>query len=36
MSDKLRFQCTFCGKDFGDDVIGLAKHIGRTHDRVRQ
>ena len=35
VSDKLRFRCEFCGMDFGEDVIGLAKHIGRSHDPPR-
>lgn len=29
------FHCKYCGKDFGDDVIKLAKHIGRRHDPCR-
>ncbi|MCE2498543.1 MAG: hypothetical protein J4F28_06085 [Nitrosopumilaceae archaeon] len=29
------FECTFCGKVFGSDVMGLALHIGRTHDHTR-
>lgn len=29
------FQCTFCGLDFGEDVIELALHIGREHDKPR-
>ena len=29
------FECTFCGKAFGSDVVGLALHIGRTHDHTR-
>lgn len=32
MYEKMTFQCTFCGKDFDDDVIKLAKHIGKIHD----
>jgi len=26
------FYCTFCGKEFGDEVIKLALHIARKHD----
>ena len=36
MSGKLRFRCDFCGKDFGEHVMELAKHIGRSHDPVRR
>ncbi len=35
VSGKLRFDCQFCGRDFGDDVIGLARHIGKLHDPAR-
>ena len=27
------FSCQFCGKDFGPDVVSLARHIGDEHDR---
>lgn len=27
------FACEFCGKDFGADVIALARHIGDEHDK---
>lgn len=27
------FVCEFCGRDFGADVIALARHIGDEHDR---
>ena len=35
MSGQFEFDCTYCGKEFGDDVIALAKHIGKEHDPVR-
>ncbi len=35
MSSQFKFDCMYCGKDFGDDVIKLAKHIGKEHDPVR-
>ena len=35
MPQRCRFECSFCGKDFGSDVMGLAVHIGRIHDRSR-
>jgi len=25
----------YCGKEFGEDVIELAVHIGKEHDPVR-
>jgi hypothetical protein len=25
----------FCGKDYGIDVVELALHIGRVHDKPR-
>lgn len=34
-SHKFEFDCVYCGKEFGDDVIELAKHIGKEHDPVR-
>ena len=35
ISCKFEFDCVYCGKEFGDDVIKLAKHIGKEHDAVR-
>ena len=35
MSNTYRFQCQFCGKDFGSDVVELALHIGKIHDKPR-
>ena len=35
MSNEYRFECEFCGKDFGTDVMDLALHIGRIHDMPR-
>lgn len=35
MSKSYEFHCTYCGKEFGEDVIELAKHIGATHDPSR-
>lgn len=35
MSTQFEFDCMYCGEKFGDDVIELAKHIGREHDPVR-
>ena len=29
------FYCKYCGKDFGNNVIKLARHIGRCHDQAR-
>lgn len=31
----LSFHCTFCGEDFGEEIIELARHIGDEHDPVR-
>ena len=36
MEDQFDFQCRYCGRDFGGDVIKLARHIGRRHDPGRQ
>jgi len=36
MSNQYSFQCKFCGVDFGNDVIELAIHIGRAHDKPRE
>ena len=35
VSNTYKFQCKFCGEDFGDDVVELAVHIGRVHDSPR-
>ena len=35
MPDQFEFDCMYCGKEFGDDVIELALHIGKEHDPVR-
>ena len=35
MPGRFDFQCRYCGKDFGNDVIKLAKHIGKRHDPCR-
>jgi len=35
VSNQFEFQCPFCGKDFGTEVIDLAKHIGKKHDPSR-
>ena len=35
VSGHYEFDCMYCGKQFGEDVIGLAKHIGKIHDPVR-
>lgn len=31
MSSQFEFDCIYCGKEFGEDVIELAKHIGKEH-----
>ena len=36
LSEPYTFKCLFCGKDFGSDVVGLAQHIGKVHDKERQ
>lgn len=33
---KMRFDCPYCSREFGQDVVGLARHIGTDHDRKRQ
>ena len=33
---KMQFSCPHCGRFFDRDVIGLARHIGREHDRDHQ
>ncbi len=35
LSSQYKFQCTFCGKEYGTDVVELAIHIGRVHDQQR-
>jgi len=35
VSNQFEFECPFCGKDFGHEVIDLAKHIGKQHDPSR-
>ena len=35
MSNQSMFECRFCGKEFGKNVIDLAIHIGRIHDKSR-
>ena len=36
MSSQYKFQCAYCGLDFGSDVIELALHIGKVHDPPRR
>lgn len=36
MGEKFDFFCTYCGKEFGSEVIDLAKHIGEIHDPTRK
>jgi hypothetical protein len=35
VSNQFEFQCPFCGKDFGNEVIDMARHIGKQHDPSR-
>jgi len=35
LSNQYKFECKFCGKDFGIDVMKLAVHIGKIHDQQR-
>lgn len=35
MSNQYEFHCKYCGKEFGSEVIDLAKHIGKEHDPTR-
>lgn len=35
MISAYQFHCTYCGKEFGEKVIELAKHIGAAHDPSR-
>lgn len=35
VSDQYVFECNFCGVNFGTDVIELALHIRKVHDRAR-
>ncbi len=36
MSTQYKFECRYCGKEYGDNVIELALHIGRVHDIARE
>ncbi len=36
MSTKYEFHCVYCGREFGEDPIALAQHIGRKHDPTRK
>ncbi len=35
LSSQYSFQCMFCGKEYGENVIDLAIHIGKVHDKPR-
>jgi len=35
LSSQYKFECKFCGKEYGTDVVELALHIGRVHDKPR-
>ncbi len=35
LSSQYSFQCMFCGKEYGENVIKLAIHIGKVHDNPR-
>ena len=35
VASQFDFYCKYCGKNFGSDVIKLAKHIGKQHDQSR-
>lgn len=35
MSNQCNFECTYCGLEFGSEVIELALHIGKVHDPPR-
>lgn len=35
VGQKMQFSCTLCGKFFGRDIMGLARHIGSEHDPDR-
>ncbi len=35
LSNQYEFECKFCGKNYGLDVIKLAVHIGKVHDKPR-
>ena len=30
LSTQYKFQCMFCGKEYGDNVVELAIHIGKS------
>ncbi len=36
MKEKFDFYCSYCGKEFGEQVIDLAIHIGKIHDPTRK
>jgi len=36
MVESFDFYCTFCGKNFGENIIGLARHIGKAHNPPRK
>ncbi len=33
LPNQYKFECKFCGKDFGLDVVELALHIGKVHEK---
>ena len=35
MSNQFKFECQFCGEEFGKNVVNLALHIGKIHDSPR-
>ncbi len=35
LSNQYSFQCMFCGKEYDENVIELAIHIGKIHDKPR-
>ena len=35
MPAQYNFECTYCGLEFGSDVVELAIHIRRVHDPPR-
>ena len=35
LSSQYKFECKFCGKEYGTEVVKLALHIGRVHDKTR-
>ena len=36
MEEIFDFHCSYCGKEFGKEVIDLAVHIGKIHDPTRK